>query len=148
MKPLVDAELTKKCNRCSEIKPISEYHLNKQCRLGVVGTCKLCNKQRLDKYYSENRSVRQKSANKRNQERKDEAVKHFGGVCFDCKQLFPNCVFQFHHLDPTKEDVNPSYAISSSPQRMWEELSKCVMLCANCHLIRHFGKEGVNETTN
>ena len=28
-----------------------------------------------------------------------------------------------------------------------DELSKCVMLCANCHIVRHFGKEGVNEST-
>lgn len=30
---------------------------------------------------------------------------------------------------------------------MIDELSKCVMLCANCHIVRHFGKEGVNEST-
>jgi hypothetical protein len=149
MQALIDAEKpSKKCNICSEVKPISEYYPNKQCKLGVVGTCKVCYKIRISNWYSENRSERQRAANSRNQERKEIAVKHFGGVCHDCNESYPNCVFQFHHLDPAGKDVNPSYAISSSPAKMWEELSKCIMLCANCHLIRHHRKEGVDATTH
>lgn len=147
MKPLIDATLVKKCNRCSEIKHIYEYHPNKQCTLGVVGTCKACHRGYISKWYSDNRRSRQDAANKRNRERKEEMVNLFGRECHDCKGTFPNCVFQFHHLDPSVKDINPSGAMTRSREKMLDELPKCVMLCANCHIVRHFGKEGVNEST-
>lgn len=44
--------------------------------------------------------------------------------------------FQFHHLDPSQKD----FSISSSQKSFKElvpELDKCVLLCANCHAIKH-----------
>jgi len=61
----------------------------------------------------------------------------FRGSCHDCGNTFPLCVYDFHHLDPSKKDVNPSKAIGHSNARMLEELKHCIMLCANCHRIRH-----------
>lgn len=143
--PLIDG--LKSCNICNELKSISEYHPNKSCKQGVVGTCKSCYKQRITKWYSENRKSRQQYANDKNQLRKREVVKHFGDKCRDCNMSFPDCVYQFHHLDPSQKDVNPSKALTWKAERMWVELNKCVMLCANCHLIRHYGKEAVNAST-
>ena len=145
MQPLLD-DIRKICRVCKEEKPISDYYPNKQCTHGVVGTCIPCYKPRISKWYADNRKVRQDKANTRNRSRKAEAVSKFGDKCADCGNTYPQCVYQFHHLDPSKKDVNPSYALTS-PTRMWEELSKCVMLCANCHMIRHHGKEGVNDST-
>lgn len=142
MKPLIDV---KQCRVCKMIKPLSEYHPNKSCKQGVVGTCRICCSFRIQAWYSDNRAVRQKDANKRNQQKKQKAVDFFGGKCLDCQRSYPNCVYQFHHIDPKEKDMNPSYALANSETKMWKELSKCVMLCANCHMIRHYnGKEGVN----
>lgn len=66
-------------------------------------------------------------------------VEHFGDKCYDCDTTFPQCVYEFHHLDPNEKDVNPSKALTWSEDRMWKELNKCIMLCSNCHKIRHFG---------
>lgn len=143
-------EPTKTCRLCKENKPVSEYHPNKQCKQGVVGTCKVCYKIRITKWYSDNRSRRQEVANDRTRSRKALAVKMFGDKCHDCGNTYPQCVYQFHHLDPSKKDVNPSKSLTRGPTRMFDELKKCVMLCANCHMIRHYveGKEPVNETTH
>lgn len=143
---LIDSAVTKKCNICKQDKPITEYYPNKQCKHGVVGTCRPCYAIRIGTWYSDNRSRRQQAANERNQKRKREVVDHFGNKCYDCGQSYQQCVYQFHHLDPNEKDVNPSYAITT-PNKMWKELDKCVMLCANCHMIRHHGKEGVNDST-
>ncbi len=124
---------------CKVEKPLSEYHPNKACTLGVVGTCKPCSNQRVSSWYAANRSRRQDAANKRNRERKAMAVEHFGSKCLDCGNSYPQCVYEFHHLDPTQKDWNPSQSLAHSLERMWSELSKCVMLCSNCHKIRHFG---------
>lgn len=145
MTPLIDA--TKKCNVCNIIKPITAFHPNKQCKQGVVGTCRICTGERISEWYFNNQKRRQQVVNEKNKNRKREVVEHFGNKCADCKNSFPQYVYQFHHLDPTKKDVNPSYAMSKRPSEMWKELDKCVMLCANCHMIRHYGKEGVNDST-
>lgn len=147
MQPLIDA---KTCRLCKEPKPLTEYHPNKQCKFGVTGTCKPCSALRVRQWYSDNRSRRQEASNSRNRDRKSKVVAHFGGKCLDCQQSFPQCVYQFHHLDPNVKEKNPSAYMSGRSDKMWNELSKCVMLCANCHLIRHHavGKEGVDATTH
>lgn len=136
MQPLIDADVqVKTCRKCEEIKPLADFHPNKTCSKGVVGTCRVCTRERISKWYSDNRSERQEAANRRSRDRKREAVIQFFDRCKDCKQSFPDYVYEFHHLDPNEKDVNPSEAFSSPK---WEkELDKCVMLCANCHRIRH-----------
>ncbi len=130
---------SKVCRICKVEKEVKEFHPNKNCTLGVVGTCKTCYKGRISQWYSDNRQSRQDAANKRNRERKALMVEHFGSKCHDCSGEFHQCVYEFHHLDPTQKDVNPSKALTWSMERMWKELAKCIMLCSNCHKIRHFG---------
>ena len=65
-------------------------------------------------------------------------VQKFGGICNDCKLKYVDCVFEFHHIDPTtKIHTDPSKVFMFCDKRIEEELSKCIMLCANCHRIRH-----------
>lgn len=134
-------ELTKICNACGEEKPLSGFDKNKQCKLGVTGTCSACRSARVAWWYAANRKRRQDAANKRNRERKQLVVDRFGGACMDCGGVFHQCVYEFHHLDPSQKDWNPSQSLTHSLERMWEELSKCVMLCSNCHKIRHWGDQ-------
>jgi hypothetical protein len=66
--------------------------------------------------------------------------------CSDCGGLFPEVCMDFHHLDEeTKENSLKKWRTSMSGRmRRWskkridEELEKCVVICANCHRIRHF----------
>lgn len=131
---------SKICRKCKEEKPLSEFHKNKTCSLGVVGTCRSCTKIKLTPWLERTRQQRTQALTDRCKDRKARAIEHFGGVCGDCGQSFPQCVFEFHHLDPSKKDFNPSAAMRLTEERMWEELSKCIMLCSNCHKIRHWGK--------
>ena len=146
LKPLIG--VTKVCRMCREEKDISLFHPNKSCRLGVTGTCAICSHIRVAQWYKNNRDRRQKVANTKNQIKKQKAVDHFGNKCHDCGKAYPQYVFQFHHLDSKEKDMNPSAALSGSEETMWKELKKCIMLCANCHIERHFGKGAVDETTH
>ena len=74
-------------------------------------------------------------------EQKRKAVEYKGNKCFDCNQSFPDCVYDFHHLDPATKDMNPSALVRSGFEKSKTELDKCVMLCANCHRLRHFNKD-------
>ena len=62
--------------------------------------------------------------------------------CADCGGRFPTYCMDFHHID---EDTKPAmghrslknYMKDLSIKRIDEEVSKCVVICANCHRIRH-----------
>ena len=67
---------------------------------------------------------------------KDTLVNLFGEECHKCNGKFPREVFDFHHID--KKDADPSHLIvNSSPDKIADEMSKCILLCANCHRIEH-----------
>ena len=75
------------------------------------------------------------------------AIEYKGGKCEDChiKAEFPS-VYDFHHADPENKKSNIRALIRR--RRSWvgikEELDRCVLLCANCHRIRH-AKENYHE---
>ena len=90
------------------------------------------------KLTNEERLVRNQFRTKQRQQKKAKWVKIFGAVCYDCHNEFLDCVFEFHHLDPiTKIHTDPSKVFMFSDKRIKEELDKCIMLCANCHRVRH-----------
>lgn len=67
-----------------------------------------------------------------------QAIEYLGGCCRDCElKSVHSCIYDFHHLDPTQKDisfgkVNKSFAV------LKPELDKCILLCSNCHRIRHY----------
>lgn len=58
--------------------------------------------------------------------------------CYRCKQTFPTCCMDFHHLDPTQKDGMVSKLMKTGTYKsLQEEMDKCVVMCANCHRIEH-----------
>ena len=67
---------------------------------------------------------------------KDAVVSLFGGKCARCCNSYHRAVFDFHHLGD--KTGSPSEMLSNkSLQQIARELSKCTMLCANCHRLEH-----------
>lgn len=132
---------TKVCRVCKIEKGLEQFHPNKSCKLGVVGTCKDCSADRIRGWYKENKDSRNKYYNERNKGKKRMAVERYGGKCTDCGGVFPLCVYEFHHLGPEQKEVNPSHLLTGNLEKAWAELDKCVLLCSNCHKIRHWGEE-------
>lgn len=58
--------------------------------------------------------------------------------CADCGQRFPPVAMDFHHLDGSKE-FGIGKRKSNSVARLQAEIAKCVVLCAVCHRLRHYG---------
>src|SRR3989344_7677368 len=71
---------------------------------------------------------------------KAAALRYLGGKCIDCGWLGNQAAFQFHHLNPKRKD----FIIGNVANKSWDsiraELDKCVLLCSNCHAIRHSTK--------
>jgi hypothetical protein len=59
--------------------------------------------------------------------------------CADCSER-RLATLQFHHLNAEEKMFNIADAVRNgiSLDRIKDEIKKCIVLCANCHAIRHF----------
>ena len=80
------------------------------------------------------------------QRNREYILSHKDVPCLDCGGKFPRCCMDFHHVDEDKDTTTKRNGNSLTTQMSrWKreridlELSKCVVLCANCHRIRHHG---------
>lgn len=73
---------------------------------------------------------------------KARGVQALGGKCILCGQVYEDCCFDFHHLEPTKKEFTISQ-MNTNGARSWlnirDELKKCTLLCSNCHRLVHNG---------
>lgn len=87
--------------------------------------------------HPEKLKARYEYAAERRRQNKKKWVERFDGACAHCKQTYPDCVFEFHHVNHNEKEYNPSHLFHLSSKTIEKELSKCIMLCANCHRIVH-----------
>ncbi len=61
-------------------------------------------------------------------------------ACNDCQTYYPARVMHYHHLDPALKTTEIATLLRRPGCSLDEallEIEKCVLLCANCHAIRH-----------
>jgi len=112
------------CTNCKQEKSIEEYYKQSDRKSGA-SFCKKC----FNIYCSD-----------RWKKIKNKALEYKGSKCIDCFISFPqypSCIFDFHHLDPSKKDMAWNKTRLYNWDRIIIELDKCVLLCSNCHRIRH-----------
>ena len=74
---------------------------------------------------------------------KREMVILSGGRCTNCGiELTENneAIFQFDHIDPSRKlfSINQAMLVTKSMATIETERKKCILLCANCHAIKHY----------
>lgn len=133
----------KECSCCRQQKLHSEFYKDKN-KYGLAYYCKECAISKSKTFYNYQketvpffREKRTFQGKKIRTEVKQRAVELLGNHCQDCKQQFPLSVYDFHHLNPKEKDFHIGNQRTWS-ERLQKELTKCVLLCANCHRIRHF----------
>lgn len=66
--------------------------------------------------------------------------------CIDCGNKHP-AVLDFHHGIPRKDTGEKSISRLISETASWEKvldaISKCDILCANCHRLRHWEEDNM-----
>ena len=73
---------------------------------------------------------------------KAAAIKYLGEKCVSCGWQGNQAAFQFHHADADKKEFTIGNVANKSWSVIKAEIRKCVLLCANCHMIRHSTKGG------
>jgi len=110
------------CGKCEKEKSLDDFYvIFKRGSHQHMHWCKKC--------------INDKSR-ERERATKKKAVALMGGKCVKCG--YSKCIsaLEFHHIDP--ENKNRARSSYGAPRtwgwkRYWEEVSKCILLCANCH---------------
>ena len=77
---------------------------------------------------------------KRREKVKKLLVEYKGGRCERCGIETHPSVYEFHHKEPSKKDFGiGDMGYTSSLDKNKKEVDKCMMLCANCHRLKHAG---------
>lgn len=66
--------------------------------------------------------------------------------CSNCPENHPACL-EFHHVCEKGEkefDIGNALRIGYSIKRIFEEIEKCIVLCANCHKKLHYDERNNN----
>ena len=129
--------MEKRCGRCSELKPLDEFHRWKRGD-GYQRWCKVCRKD-YDAAYTARTLARRRE---RRAERRRELLIWYsalkeGQPCTDCGGTFPVPAMQWDHRPGTDKVGDVSYLLGRlRKERILEEIAKCELVCANCHAIR------------
>ena len=87
----------------------------------------------------EGRKKRQ-AANKKWQKKRLDAFKELKSTlkCSRCPETHLSCL-DFHHVDPSTKEVSVGEVAGRwSMNKLQKEISKCIILCANCHRKEHY----------
>ena len=98
--------------------------------------CDTCNNQ--SKHQAVN--IEQRDARRTlKQDNKLKAIEYKGGSCYICRGKFHPCAMDFHHLNPHEKEVKVADILKGKFRKAISELDKCILVCANCHRILHYG---------
>jgi hypothetical protein len=133
--------VTKKCSNCCRAKLLSAFSKKGPTRL--QSWCKECSRAKSRRHYIAHKTqyVQRARARKQNCRQWFRAYKS-QLKCSRCSETHPACL-QFHHADPTLKEfsVGPSALTGLSLARIQQEIAKCIVLCANCHLKEHWHED-------
>lgn len=127
----------KRCSKCKELKPISEFAVNKTKKDGHASDCKACRKLYRDKHYQEHKDYYKTKVAEYKKKKAAEFEEYKGTLkCEICGESRPWCL-DFHHINPLEKE-NEVVNLIESPRKLKEEIKKCIVLCSNCHRDLHY----------
>lgn len=129
----------KTCTTCKTSKPLSEFNRK---RSSYQATCRSCNSEYLKQHYQDNKEY-YKDKQKRTKDRIMELfIKYMADKsCVDCGEG-DSLVLQFDHLRNKTMNIAKCVHNSWSWDRILGEMSKCEIVCANCHTRRTAKRAG------
>lgn len=117
--------------------------------MSEIRVCKICEKEKPLAEFIQSRGIKQRRCKEciyargtqYKQKNKLKAIAYKGGKCVDCGYVGNPAVYEFHHLDESGKDREPNQLMGCKWENITKEIDKCVLLCANCHRIRHHENE-------
>ncbi len=140
----------RKCIRCKRRRPEDQFAIKhrKSGRIYRKSYCRPCWNAYLVERRKRDPEARKKhnAAVQRRKRELAEEVQHYKTEhpCVDCGYHWNPWQMQFDHPPGvTKVGDVAQLVYGGSPTKLWEEIEKCELVCANCHADRtHFRKHG------
>ena len=135
----------RRCDRCGDLKPISEFAWRRRDRGRRDNYCSVCRTQYQREHYAQHRDRYLARAVRRKKELTAERADYLITLfrerpCVDCGEHDP-LVLEFDHLGNKKFTIAKGLG-NRSWQAVLDEIAKCDVLCANCHRLRHHASSG------
>lgn len=127
-------EEKKKCTKCGRILPLSDFNWRNKAKGTRRSECRYCHSDYMkQKYQQKKNEIQELKSNLK---------------CAKCGQS-RGYVLDFHHINPLEKTENIARLTSntSNISKVYDEIKKCIVLCANCHRQFHYLQERNNELT-
>ncbi len=131
----------KQCANCKEWKDESEFNWRWKERGVLQSVCRDCSRQRSKAFYEEHREDeidRSYEITKRRREQAQRFIYEYlsNRTCIDCGE-YDFAVLTFDHVRGQKKmDVSQMVQQGYAIDAIMEEIAKCEVVCANCHMRR------------
>lgn len=140
----------KKCTLCKKESPYSEFNKRARSKDGLQNVCRTCNQNRSRKYYADNVNKHRQTIKVRQASQKlklrNIILKIKQAPCTDCKVNYPYYVMDFDHVRGTKKyDISSMASRGGKIEHLLDEISKCELVCSNCHRIRTWNRLQENK---
>jgi hypothetical protein len=126
------------CGRCGVAKEESDFH---KSRTRPQHWCKACRKEYDAEYWrrTRERRIRMRKSRRRDLVAWSRTLKE-GVPCADCGGVYHPAAMQWDHGHRADklDDVSNLVRRGFSREAIAAEVSKCELVCANCHAVRTF----------
>lgn len=115
-----------KCNKCGLNSSNKELYVPTYRKEGEYrNLCLSCHRLRSKKYRDKFRNLRK------------EIIREAKNIpCTDCNITYPYYVMEFDHISDDKKFTIGDGWFNSSLEDIQNEITKCEIVCSNCHRIR------------
>lgn len=128
------------CKKCNEPKDILEFHVHNKTKGTRSVYCKECACELQKEWYENNKKRHLKNVSKNCKKRSRSIKKLLARLkkmkgCYFCGYDKCESSLDFHHKNPEEKEIGLSRACGRkySKERLKKELSKCIVVCKNCH---------------
>lgn len=131
----------KQCNRCGEWKDDEEFPWRNRLFGRRFNTCYACKRKYDNAWYADHQEEQRQRIKDRRAEKVEQAQRFIYEylsyrVCADCGE-YDFTVLTFDHVrGRKKKDISRMMANGDSIEAIQDELSKCEVVCFNCHMRR------------
>lgn len=139
------------CSWCNESKPLDDFSWKNKSKGTKSANCKSCQSNYAKTHYESNKGKylsKSKVSNKKAVDQNREFLKEYlqNNPCVDCGYSDIRAL-QFDHKIPLNDSKAPRvpHMLRCSLEKIKEEISKCDVRCANCHVIRTRNQLGWNN---
>jgi len=90
--------------------------------------------------YADRAEYLRKAVSKRRKKLREMAREYKGSKCQICGYKKSQRALSFHHINPKEKDFGLSVkGLTRSWEKIKQEIDKCILICANCHMEVHDG---------